>query len=361
MARKPSQGGVARAAEPNRVSEVGAEQLSCSAVVFEAQLQVNVRTVQLEAPGSRDVLVRTVFSGVSVGTERWLLTGQYRWDRTYPFIPGYERTGIIEWVGADVTNRHVGQRVFVNETRLADSDLSGKFFTGHIGYSVAPAEATIPLPDGLPLDEAAVSPLAAVAWNGIRMNDIGCGDLVVVIGQGMVGQMSAQLARLRGATVLATDLVEVRRELSAAFSADEVVDAAPEVVRAAVRRLKPVGADVVIDTTGRSEIFPLMVDLIRERGRICFQGYYPRQIVIEPHPTHLKQPTITFPCYWTDHELIMNWISRGHIKVKPFITHRSSFNEAADLYRLLVEDPGAIVSAVLDWSSQPDVTVGTSR
>jgi 2-desacetyl-2-hydroxyethyl bacteriochlorophyllide A dehydrogenase len=330
---------------------------SCPAVVFEGRLDVVVRDVRLPMPRAGDIVVRTLVSGISAGTERWTLTGRYGGiDATYPFIPGYQRVGVIEWVGADVTERHVGDTVFINETRLEEPTLVDKHWTGHLGYSVAASGAAIPLPTGISIEEAAISPLAAVAWNGIKMSRISSGDLVVVLGQGVIGQMSAQLARMRGATVLATDLVPERRRLSALLSADEVIDPEPESLRAAVARRDPAGADVVIDTTGRSDALPLMVELVKERGTICLQGYYPDRISIDPHPTHLKQPTILFTCYWVDHAIVLGWLARGQLSMSPFIHGTFDYRDAPTAYQVLVDDPARMMTALLNWQTQPQLT-----
>jgi 2-desacetyl-2-hydroxyethyl bacteriochlorophyllide A dehydrogenase len=335
--------------------------LNCPAVVFEGRHQVVVRDVRLPDPGSGDIVVRTVLSGISAGTERWTLSGRYGGiDATYPFIPGYQRVGLIEWVGSDVVARRVGDAVFINETRLDEPSLRDKHWTGHIGYSVAPGSAALPLPAGLALAEAAISPLAAVAWNGIKMAGVASGELVVVLGQGVIGQMSAQLARLRGATVLATDLVPERRRLSAQHSADEVVEPDPATLREAVARRCPAGADVVIDTTGRSDVFALMVELVRERGRICLQGYYPDPIKIDPHSTHLKQPSVLFTCYWVDHEVVLGWLTRGQLTMEPFIARTFDYVDAPAAYQLLVDDPGGMMTALLSWETQPRLLISAS-
>ena len=336
--------------------------LICPAVVFEGRFEVVVRDVRLPDPGPGDVVVRTLLSGISAGTERWTLTGRYGGiDATYPFVPGYQRVGIVEWVGPDVVDRRVGDAVFINQTRLDEPSLRDKHWTGHIGYSVAPGGAALPLPAGLALAEAAISPLAAVAWNGIKMAGVASGELVVVLGQGVIGQMSGQLARLRGATVLATDLFPERRRLSAQYSADEVVEPDPATLREAVARHRPAGADVVIDTTGRSDVFALMVELVRERGRICLQGYYPDPIGIDPHPTHLKQPAVLFTCYWVDHEVVLGWLARGQLTMRPFIARTFDHVDAPAAYRLLVDDPGGMMTALLSWETQPRLQVPANR
>ena len=73
------------------------------AVVFVEKNKVEVRTIELPAPQDDEILVKTLFSGVSAGTELWSLTGQY-WSTVFPTVPGYQKTGVVEQVGSKVLN-----------------------------------------------------------------------------------------------------------------------------------------------------------------------------------------------------------------------------------------------------------------
>jgi 2-desacetyl-2-hydroxyethyl bacteriochlorophyllide A dehydrogenase len=176
---------------------------------------------------------------------------------------------------------------------------------------------------------------------------------VVVIGLGMIGQMSAQAARRAGARVIATDLIPLRVELAAKHSADRVVDANSESLEEVVREESSRGADVVIDTTGNSSIFGRCLGLIRREGRIAMQGYYPDPIPIDFHPTHLQRPTVTFPCGWDDefNGELADDLATGRLAIEPLITHRIPFGDAAEAYDLVVEHPERTLGMVLDWRS----------
>ena len=142
--------------------------------------------------------------------------------------------------------------------------------------------------------------MAGVSRHGVRLTKVEPGELVVVIGLGMIGQMSAQAARRAGARVIAADLIPLRVEMAQKHSADRVVDARTESLEDVVREEAPDGADVVTDTTGDHRIFDRCLGLIHREGRITLQGYYPDPISVDFHPTHLQRPTVTFPCGWDD-------------------------------------------------------------
>src|SRR5215813_947964 len=99
--------------------------MKTESVVFPEPKRVEIWQMELPDPGPDQVLVRTIYSGVSQGTERWALTGKYgHYDRDfsayYPCSPGYQAAGVVEVVGQDVTDLGVGDHVFLPGTRFTD-------------------------------------------------------------------------------------------------------------------------------------------------------------------------------------------------------------------------------------------------
>src|SRR5262249_50718940 len=142
--------------------------------------------------------------------------------------------------------------------------------------------------------------MAGVSRHGVRLAKVQPGEVVAVIGLGMIGQMSAQAARSAGARVLATDLIPLRVEAAARYSAHRALDASTERRAAAARAEAPDGAAVVIDTTGNHQIVSRCLGLIRREGRILLQGYYPDPICFDFHAAHIMRPAVVFPCGWDD-------------------------------------------------------------
>jgi 2-desacetyl-2-hydroxyethyl bacteriochlorophyllide A dehydrogenase len=331
------------------------------AVVFPEPNRVEIREMQTPDPGPDQVGIRTVYSGVSQGTERWALTGRYgHYDRDfsayYPCSPGYQAAGVVDAVGADVTDLQEGDHVFAPGTRFTapDHKYPGPCSASHSGYLVAARTDVTRVAPEVDLAEAALYHMAGVSRHGVRLTKVQSGELVVVIGLGMIGQMSAQAARRVGARVIATDLISLRVALAAKHSADRVVDASSEDLQDAVREEAPGGADVVIDTTGDHRMFDRCLGLIHAEGRIAMQGYYPDPISIDFHPTHLQRPTVTFPCGWDDEfngELAEDMAS-GRIAIEPLITHRAPFEDASSVYELVIEHADQSLGMVLVWSEE---------
>ena len=333
--------------------------MKAPAVVFVEPERMEIRDMELPEPGPAQIGIKTVFSGVSQGTERWALTGRYNhFDENpsayYPNSPGYQAAGIVDVVGAEVDDLAVGDHVFTMGTNFVDPDhkYPGPCQASHSGYLVVDRSAAWKVAPEVDLATASMFHVAAVSRSGVRITKIQPGELVVVIGLGMIGQMSAQAARGAGARVIATDLIASRCAAAAAHSADRVIDGTNENLEDVVREEVPDGADVVIDTTGDHRMFNRCRDLIRHEGRIAMQGYYPDPIQIDFHPTHLTRATVTFPCGWDDEfngELAEDMAS-GAIVIEPLITHRIGFRDAAEAYELVVEHPERSLGMVLDWA-----------
>ncbi len=327
------------------------------AIVMTGVRNVEVQSVALPELRPDEVLVRTEYSGVSQGTEIWALLGK-RPELQFPTIPGYQSIGIVEALGGDVTGVEVGQRVHFNNARVP-AQFPPTWMGAHMSHAIVATTARssehkhtiVPVPDDVDPAEAAVSSLAAVSLRGSNMLNIAVGDLVVVNGQGMIGQGSAQFARLHGATVVASDVNPTRLRLSKACSADIVVDAREQNLAEVVRALKPAGADVVIETTGRSDQFAPCVDLLRWEGQLLLQGWYPDPITFDFHTTHSKKPTIAITCGYDDDEVAtsLELLRYNKLQYRELVTHLVPFRDAPQIYQQMVANDPSVLGVVFDW------------
>lgn len=320
------------------------------AIVFPGVRQATLQPCQPPAIKSTELLIKTEYSGVSQGTEIWAYLGN-RPELTFPTVPGYQSVGIIEEVGSDASGYEPGQRVLFHRSRLSEN-WTETWMGGHVSLAAVPIDNDPPpviIPEGVDPVAATLSALAAVSLRGIEMLDIQFGDLVVVTGQGLIGQAAAQLAHIRGATVIATDIHAKRLELSQQYSADIVVNPMKENLGKVVRNIKPNGADAVIDTTGRSEAFAECIDLLRWEGQFLMQGYYPKPITFDFHATHMKKPKIAVTCGIGDTVRTLELMRTGKLNWRELVTHLVPVNEAPALYEKMANADPEILGVVFDW------------
>ncbi|MGK9166311.1 zinc-binding dehydrogenase [Inquilinus limosus] len=232
--------------------------------------------------GPEEVRIRTLFSGVSAGTELSQYRGSNpfmakRWDEAsrlfraadtpswdYPVRNlGYEEAGEIVEVGREVSDLRPGQRVY------------GTW--GHRTHHVAARDAVI----GRLLPEAAdprigiFSHIGAVALNGVHDAEIRIGDVVVVFGLGVPGQIVAQAARASGAEVIGVDPVASRREMALLLGASEVLDPAVGSVAEIVKeRTGGRGADVAIEVSGVPAALAEAIRTVAYSARVVALGFF---------------------------------------------------------------------------------------
>jgi 3-hydroxyethyl bacteriochlorophyllide a dehydrogenase len=296
------------------------------------------------------VVVETEFSGISIGTEGWLLLGKYRGGQ-FPLVTGYQKVGLVTAVGEAVEGYKVGDRVFLRHTLIATQVNS--YWGGHTSRSVVDYRQLIPVPPGADPAAASLLVMVAVGYHGAaELVKVQAGELVVVVGQGLIGQFAAQVCKQRGCTVVTTEPHALRRQLSAQLGADAAVDPTTQDPWEVIRSFKPEGADVVIDCSANAQAINQSFTWLKPRGsRYCFQAYYPDLTPLDLFWPHVKEMVAYFPTNVTDEGMreMMQWIADGRAQVNPLITHVRNWREAPALFRLMMDRPQDCLGLVLDW------------
>ena len=325
--------------------------MDATAIVLTGPGDVELQTYELGEVQPDELLVRTEFSGVSQGTE----LDAYRGDRpelSYPTVTGYQAVGTVEKVGTDVQGFETGQRVLFTTSRLPKR-YPETWMASHVSHALVSTRVRPPLlvPDEVDPVEAALTAMVAVGLAGIQQIEVGIGDVVLVNGQGLIGQGSAQLARQRGAVVVTTDLSPTRSRLSGQHSADVALTVGDDDLDAVLAELAPDGVDVVIETTGRADQFAPSIDRLRAEGTLLLQGYYKQPIGIDFHPTHVKKPTIAVACGFGALQLPLSLLRWRKIRLAPLVTHLAPPKQAAELFERMAQSDPDVLGVVFDWSA----------
>lgn len=323
----------------------------CEAVAFTAPGKVEVREIELPDVGEEDIFIRTLYSGISIGTEGWILTNKFKGVK-YPLITGYQKVGVVEEAGSKVKEFKPGDKVFLRTTRLKPG--IENMWGGHTQYSVISCkeEELFKLPENVDLVEASLLVLPAVAYHGaVEWVGVQPGDLVVVIGLGLIGQFACQISRLRKARVIGLDLIDKRVDFARKYSADMAINSQEVNVEEIVRHEKELGADVIIDTTGSAKAINPSFAWIKEKGKYCFQGYYPDMTCLDLFLPHAREIVCYFPCNVTPQgeEKMIEYLARKELKVKPLITHQVSYRKAPEIFELMLDSPRETLGLVLSW------------
>jgi NADPH:quinone reductase-like Zn-dependent oxidoreductase len=221
-----------------------------------------VRPVALPEPGTGEVLVRTLSSGVSRGTEALVFRGRVPasqhaamrapfqdGDFPWPVKYGYLSVGVVEQGPAHL----LGRTVFC-------------LFPHQTAY-VVPVESVVPVPDGVPASRAVLAGTVETAVNALWDAAPLVGDRVAVVGAGMVGCCVARLlGRIPGVQVTLVDVDDSRRTVAAALG---VGFAHPDVAAQTIT-----GCDLVVHASATSAGLQLSVDLLGPEATVVDLSWY---------------------------------------------------------------------------------------
>ena len=276
----------------------------------------------------------------------------------FPFIQGTDCCGLVEQAGATVDESLIGARVLVRPCIRRDgfdsleniwmgSDFDGAFAQ----YVKVPATEVFRVESDWSDEELATIPCAyGTSENMLHRSGLGAGERVLVAGaSGGVGSATVQLARRRGAHVIAI-AGQAKMERVRAIGADEVVARGADLVSA----LGKDSVDVIIDNVG-GESFPQMLEVLRRGGRYASSGAIGGPIVeIDLRTMYLKDQTLIGCTAW-DEPVFGNLI--GYIErheIRPLVARSYPLARIADAQRdflkkehvgkfVLVPEPGTLV------------------
>ena len=313
--------------------------------------------VVLPDPEPDQLVVRTRYSGVSIGTEFAAITRKLDYG-PYPLCTGYQAVGIVEHAGENATGFAVGDRVYYRWNRAIAlegqkvSACQGAHASAAVLDTHGPRAFVAHLPDGI--DEAAASlfVMPAVGLNGVDMANPRMGDRVVVYGCGLVGLGVIAACSHRGCEVIAIDLEADRLAIAQKFGADHLVQGTD--ANKAVFDIAPDGADVVFECTGIPACIDPAIALCRRLGTFILQGNYGRHpISYNFLPPHGKRLTMYYPC--NDGEApcrraVIKNMGNGVLPWQHTITHRVASSDAPKLYRnILTGEVKNVIGAVIQW------------
>jgi zinc-binding alcohol dehydrogenase/oxidoreductase len=244
--------------------------------------QLRLDEVPTPGPGPGEVLVKLKAAALN-HRDVWIRMGMQMADRL-PLIPGSDGAGLVAEVSPGVSHVKAGDAVVINpslewgdrEDRPSSSFriLGGPDPGTYAECVVVPAENVFPKPSPLSFEEAAAMPLASLtAWRAvITRGQVRPGDRVVVLGVGGgVATFALQIARVAGASVIATSSSEAKLERARELGADLAINYTSQDWEEIVLDRTGGGADVIIDSAGK-ETWGKALRALRPGGRLVTFG-----------------------------------------------------------------------------------------
>jgi len=327
-------------------------------IVFSAPgvVEVQREEVDLSALPGGQVWVKNLFSMVSPGTELACLAGKNSAWFSMPKSPGYAAVGEVVAVGAGVEGLRVGERVFHNGP--------------HMGWSRMNADEALPVPEGVDGKLVPSTQLANIAMASTTVSNMQVGDHVAVVGQGMIGNLASQLARLQGAIVHDIDVSDSRLEVSRACGSRYTLSPKRCALKAELAAATGgSGVTTLIDATGSSRVIVESVPLVAPMGEIILLGT-PRDeyqcdvtsvfgachrqgITIKgAHVGHAPRRKTANLKHSSERKsrIILDLIHDGKLQIAPLISHVLKPSEAPQIYGELAKGNERVLGVVFDWA-----------
>jgi len=347
--------------------------------------KIEVRDVPAPRAAKGCVLVRVVASLVSAGTERassefasknLIQKAQARPDLArdvvhkihrdgllsaisavrsrldQPSALGYSCAGTVVEVGEGISDIRVGDRVAC----------AGAGFAVHAEFACVPRMLAARIASsGVDFESAAFTTVGAVAMHAVRTAEAKLGEIVAVIGLGLLGQISLQILRAAGCTVIGFDLIQQRAALAVSMGAIAATTSEEEFCDLCLRHSNGYGADSVLITAETPSSAPvnLASQVARDRGIVVAVGavgmelerrrYYEKELYFRVSRSYgpgrydasFEQKGIDYPIghvRWTETrnmEAFLHLLADEKLHVKPLITHRYEIENAASAYELI--------------------------
>ncbi len=321
----------------------------------------------LPDPGPNQVLVKTLFSGISTGTEMLIYRNQFpdgmRLDTTipelsdtfqYPLKYGYAAVGQVVETGSEVPKNWSERLIFA--------------FQPHVSHFLATPEELLPIAPGISPETATMLPNMETAVNFLLDGAPLLGEQVVVFGQGIVGLLlTALLAKIPLAGLLTLDLFPSRRLMSEDLGAQASLDpTAAEVLEKAKDMMADKqfyqGADLTYEVSGHARALDQAIQITGYHGRVVIGSWYGRKktelhLGGDFHRSRIRlissqvssiAPELTGR--WTKPRLLgLAWRMLREIQPSSLITHTFKFSEAASAYALLDKHPEQAIQVVMTY------------
>ncbi|MDF2715413.1 MAG: tdh 2 [Paenibacillus sp.] len=325
------------------------------AVVFEDQMKVVFRDVEVPEPADDDVVIDVEYSWISIGTESSFLRaerikGEKSWQPgdpwPFPNVMGYQKTGIVTRMGSRVRDLKVGDHVFASTSKIANMFSSAG---GHVSPAVANSKQVMKLPDGADDVNYSGMVLTQVGYNCGMRPTVGTQCRAVVIGDGLVGNWAAQTLKHRGADVLVIGRHDERlRYLPPGIRSLNVrkTSIAEQVMRDFANTVH-----IVVDSVGDMDTVETLWPFMASGSHLVSAGFLGTNGLIDIQRMRFKEMTLHAPSGWKMERMVqtLEGIREGWLQTGSLITHRYPVSQAAEAWQAIMDNKAAMLGVILEW------------
>jgi len=310
-----------------------------------------VQEGEIPEPAEGEVRLKVEAAGVC-GTDVEVYRGHVPsgWVIEYPFQMGHELMGVVDAVGPGVPNVKPGDRVvpdgripcgyckYCRMGQVNACENMGYTSGGFREYSIYNYKALVPVPDKVSSREAAMAEPVSCTIYGNGKLDVTIGSLAVVIGEGAIGLLHAQLLKSRGAKTVVVGLIEERLETARSIGVDYVINAGKENPVEAVKKISGgYGADIVVVAAGVEVVLRQALEMAGRFGQVLYFAANMKESCTMPMDLiHYKELRLIGSYDSTTYHfgLALSVIAAGKLDVKPLISHTLPLDKIGEAFEM---------------------------
>jgi 2-desacetyl-2-hydroxyethyl bacteriochlorophyllide A dehydrogenase len=333
------------------------------AIVFPRPGEVEIREVTLPPCGPQELVVKTLYSLVSTGTELRVWSGRMESAGRFPLIPGYSVVGEVVEVGSEIADFAPGDLVSgrnsplpvpgINELWGAQAAYHRYLTTGYDRVLKLPNSVTDPF-------QCLPGEIGGISWRGVKHADVTTGETALVIGQGLIGALSGAFLVLQGARVVVTDVCPSRLARANNWGVAATVNVRAADANEQLQTFLPEGADIIVEASAQPTAAVNALRFVRRRKtggpgklpRVVFQATYTDPIPVDL--AHLMPGQSVGLYYPGDREPqdrgeVLEFCATGKLRSEDFVGETVPFRQAPSAYRALRDEPDAHFSVAFKW------------
>jgi len=332
-------------------------------------MHLELTDVAVPAIGPEEVLIRVRSCGIC-GSDVHGIDGSTG-RRIPPLVMGHEAAGVIAEVGREAGDWKPGDRVTFDSTiscgkcafcRAGDINLcdnrqvlgvSCGDYRRHgafAEYVAVPARILYRLPDSLSFDRAAMIEAVSVAVHAVALTPIHPGDTAVVVGCGMIGQLTVQAAKAAGFTsVFGIDVDDARLEFARRAGADAVWNSRTGDPTVEIRaRTGGRGADAVLEAVGMTAPIETAISAVRKGGTVTLIGNFSARVDLPLQQVVTRQIRLQGSCASAgEYPKCIDLLARGQIRVDELISARTPLEDAARWFERLYRHEANLMKVIV--------------
>jgi len=284
---------------------------------------------------------------------------------------GYSTAGVVIALGEGVTSLKVGDKVACGGSTASHSDVIS-----------VPANLCCKVPKGVKLKEAAFTTISSIALQGIRQADLRVGENCVIIGMGLVGQITAHILDASGIKPIGLDISQENVKLAKGTGLKYVYNRNQDGVEEQIMQLSHGhGTDAIIITAGTSSLDPIEFagEIARKKAKVIVVGavptgfsrknYYQKELELRMstsygpgrYDTTYEEKGIDYPIGYVrfteqrNMQTYLQLLAEKKINVKSIITHQYMLKEASKAYSMIIKNTEPYTGILIQYDYNKEI------